>query len=255
MTELICIDKEKVKEELIKKNLFDLQKNLLRQRRVRMFVMSILLAALLLTIVYGTIENPITYTLSNIGNFFEHRVFFIVWAMVTGVAIQSSILALFRLEEYLQKTKYWFVILSVIFLVFTALIPALKDDFPFWHLVHTLFAGLHALFLLLSFVPFVNVVGKENPRLKTTIKIWLVIIWGGGILTLLLLGHSAIFELWFFMSLLIFLLYLSLVLFEEKIVKMSVAFLKDETNLNLMIEKIFVDLEKKDRLSIKKGYQ
>jgi hypothetical protein len=108
MVSSIEIDKEKVKEEYIEKNLFDLQKDLLRQRRIRMFVMSILLAALLVTVVYGTLENPLEYTLSNIGNFFDYRLFFIIWAIITGIAIQSSIVALFKLEEYVPKTKYLF---------------------------------------------------------------------------------------------------------------------------------------------------
>jgi hypothetical protein len=244
----IEIDKEKVKAEYIEKNLFDMQKDLLQQRRIRMFVMSVLLAALLVTVVYGTLENPLEYTLSNIGNFFDYRLFFIIWAIITGIAIQSSIIALFKLEEYVPKTKYWFVALAVIFLILTAIIPALKELYPFWHLIHTLFAGLHALFLSLSFVPFVNFIARENPRLVIITRVWLIIIWAGGVLSLVLLGHSAIFELWFFITLIIFLLYLSLVLFEEKIVKMSVSFLKDEPNLNYAIEKIFVDLEKKDKV-------
>jgi len=248
MNNTMEINREQVKAEWMSKNLFDMQKDLLKQRRIRMFVMSVLLAALLLTVVYGTLEDPFHYTLSNIGNFFDYRLFFIIWAIVTGIAIQSSILALFRLEKYVPKTKYWFVMASVLFLILTALVPALKDIYPFWHLIHTLFAGLHALFLLLSFVPFVNFLARENPRLHVIIRIWLIIIWVGGILSLILLGHSAIFELWFFVTLIIFLLYLSLVMFEEKIVKMSVAFLKDEDNLNYAIEKIFVDLEKQNKI-------
>jgi len=55
--------------------------------------------------------------------------------------------------------------------------------------------------------------------------------------------HSALFELWFFVSNIVFLLYLSLVLFEEKIIKMSVKLLMDEDNLNVAIEKIFVNLD------------
>lgn len=247
MSNSMDIDKEQVKKEWISKNLFELQKDLLKQRRIRMFVMSILLAALLLTVVYGTLEDPFQYTLSNIGNFFDYRIFFIVWAIVTGMAIQTSILALFQLEKYTPRTKYWFVVMSVLFLVLTALIPALKDIYPFWHLIHTLFAGLHAFFLLLSLVPFVNFLARENPRLQLVIRIWLCIIWIGGVLALILFQHSAIFELWFFVTLIIFLLYLSLVMFEEKIVKMSVSFLKDEDNLNYAIEKIFVDLEKQSK--------
>jgi len=242
---MITIDKEEVKSELIKKNLYDMQKDLLRQRRIRMFVMTMLLVSLIVTVIYGTLEDPIRYTLSNIGNFFDYRLFFIIWAILTGLAIQSALLALIRLEEYSNKQVYVCLILSVIFLVLTALVPAIRSLYPFWHTVHTLFAGLHALFLLLSMVPFVLNVAQENPCLKITVIIWLSVIWGGGILSLVVFGHSALFELWFFVTLIWFLLYLSLVLFEEKVVKMSNAFFKDEVNLNLAIEKIFVNLEKK----------
>ncbi|MDD2492754.1 MAG: hypothetical protein PHY83_02290, partial [Bacilli bacterium] len=62
--------------------------------------------------------------------------------------------------------------------------------------------------------------------------------------------NSGMFELWFFVTMIIFLLYLSLVLFEEKIVKMSVTFLKDECDLNIAIEKIYVNLEKDYELKL-----
>lgn len=241
------IDKEAVKQEWMDKNLWSMQKDLLKQRRIRIGVMSVLLLALVVTFVYGTLEDPFEYTFSNIGNFFTYRLFFILWAILTGIAIQSSILALFRLENYMDKMKIRFVVLSVFFLILTAIIPALKDIYPFWHLIHTLFAGLHALFLLLSFVPFTSYVARENPRLRKVILVWEVVIWGGGIFALALLGKSGLFEMWFFVTMIVFLLYLSLVLFEEQIVKMSVSFLKDEENLNLAIEKIFIDLEKNEK--------
>ena len=237
------IDRLKIKEEMITKNQYEMQKDLLKQRRLRIFVMSILLAALLLTVVYGTLENPFYYTFSNIGNFFDYRVFFIVWALVSGMAIQSAIIALYQLEGYQAKLKYWFVGLASGFLVLTALIPALKDIYPFWHWLHTACAVIHAFFMLLALNPFVNWVSRENPRLRSTLKIWQVIIWVGSLIPLLLFGKSGLFEMWFFVTVILFLLYLSLVLFEEKIVKMSVAFLKDEDNLNLAIEKIFVNLD------------
>ena len=65
------INYDLVIEELEKKNLYNIQKELTVQRKTRTFVMSLLLAALIFTFVYGTLENPFTYTLSNIGNFFQ----------------------------------------------------------------------------------------------------------------------------------------------------------------------------------------
>jgi hypothetical protein len=51
---------------------------------------------------------------------------------------------------------------------------------------------------------------------------------------------SGIFEIWCISSVTVFLLYLSLILYEENIVKKSVNLLKDEENLNIGIEKVFV---------------
>ncbi|MBU0996540.1 MAG: hypothetical protein KKE16_00680 [Firmicutes bacterium] len=222
-------------------SLRDLRLDLLKQRRTRILVMSVLLVALVSTSVFGTLENPLEYTLSNIGNFFSYRWLFIVWAMVTGISIQISVLALFRLEEYYKKISYVYVGISAAMLVLTAIVPALKDIYPFWQIVHTVFSGLHALFLLLAIAPFLKRTSDENPRLKQIINVWLIVIWGGGVLTMLILGKSAIFELWFFIGMILFLLYLLLVLFEEKIVKMSVTYMRDEPDLNLAIEKLFIN--------------
>ena len=62
--------------------------------------MSLLLAALLFTFVFGTLQNPIEYTFSKIGNRFDNRILFIVWALFTGFTIQFSSIQLFRLERY-----------------------------------------------------------------------------------------------------------------------------------------------------------
>lgn len=243
--ENLVIDKEKIKEELIQKNLYTLQKDLTKQRRLRTFIMGILLFALLLTVVYGTLENPLEYTLSKIGNYFDYRWLFIVWSIVAGIAIQSAILALYRMENYHAKHLYKFTIASAAFLIITALIPSLSQIYPFWHFLHTLFAIIYALFVFMTLNPFVFFVSKNNPRLRLFLKIWLCVIWIGGAFTLILFGNSGIFEMWFFITIIIFLLYLSLILFEEKIVKMSVAFLKDEKNLDEAIEKIYINLDEK----------
>ncbi|MBN2540877.1 MAG: hypothetical protein JXB08_05060 [Bacilli bacterium] len=238
-----AINYEKVKEELQQKNLYDIQKELTLQRKIRTGVMSLLLFALMFTLVFGMLEDPIIYTLSNIGNFFTYRIIFIVWAIIAGTSIEVAVLSLFRLEAYKSKYGRIFIYLAVLFLIATAIIPALKDDYPILHVIHTITSGLLALFLYLGLVPFARWISKENPRLQVVIAIWLGIIWIGSVLMIVLFWHSAMFELWFFVSNIAFLLYLSLVLFEEKIVKTSVKLLMDEENLNLAIEKIFVNLD------------
>jgi len=221
-----------------------IKRQLLRERRVRITVMSLLLAALLFTVLYGTLENPFEYTFSKIGNRFNNRILFIVWALFTGLTIQFSVIQLFRLERYSLSKAYKYIIISSSFLIFSALAPALDETYPIWTWVHIIAAGLFMVFLTLSIAPFMKFVSRENPRLREVIKIWTIVIWGGSIFWMILLGNTGIFELWGFGSVLVFLLYLSLTLFEERIVKQSVVLLKGEQDLNLGIESIFVNWEK-----------
>ncbi len=223
---------------------FFIQEHLLLERRIRITIMSLLLAALLFTTVFGTLEDPFQYTFSKIGNRFDHRILFIFWAIFTGAAIQMSVITLFKLEQYDVKLAYRFVVLGTVFLVITAIVPALAETYPLWTWVHIISAGLYGLFLSLGLAPFIFFVSKENPRLRLVIKVWAGVVWVGSFLWMFLLGNTGIFELWFFGSMIVFLLYLSLTLFEEKIVKRSVFLLKGEEDLNEGIEKIFIKRSK-----------
>ena len=247
------IDKEKIKQELEQKQFADIQESLYRERNKRMFIMTLLLSALIFTIIFGTMENPFQYTFSKIGNRFsvENRVLFIIWAAYTGFAIQSSILGLFSVEKYKNKFHVSFILIGTVFLLFTAAAPSL-DHLPFWTWVHLITAGLFALFITLGFTPFIIWVARQNPRLTRVIYIWLAVTWGGGIFWYFAFGNTGMFEIWFFTFFIIFLLYMSLTLFEEIIVKRSIILLKDEENLNLGIEKIFIKLEEKDTTKSKK---
>lgn len=240
---MIQINYNEVKADLEKKNLYDIQKDLTQSRRARTAVMTLLLISLLATIAYGMLEDPIINTLSNTGNFYTHRLYFIIWSIITGLSIQFTVVALFKLEKYVTKYGFYFIGISAALLVITAFVPALRDDYPTLHVIHTITSVLHALFLYLALVPFSLWVSKENPRLRTAIIIWQIVIWVGSIVMVILFRHSALFELWYFVTCIIFLLYLSLTLFEEAIIKKSVKLLTDEENLNIAIEKIFVNLD------------
>jgi len=218
----------------------EIQKKLLIERRTRITVMSFLLSALIFTIIYGTLENPFQYTFSKIGNRFDPslRVIFIVWASYTGFAIQASIIALFRLEEYKNRLHYIYIIVAVVFLVFTALAPSL-DHLPFWIWVHIITGMLFALFITMGFLPFMRWVARENIRLRRTVYVWFGISWGGSLSFAFILGNTGVFELFFFTTFIIFLLYLSLSLFEEQIIKRSVNLLNGVKDLNRGIDDIF----------------
>ena len=197
----------------------EILRDLYKQRRNRIIVMSLLLLTLLITVIYGTLENPFLYTLSNIGNFFNYRYIFILWAIVTGICIQASCVALYKLENFRHKRSYTFIVYASVFLILTAVIPALKDRFPFWHYVHTFTAFYYALFLILSLQPFTHHISRETPRLKTFIRNWEYVILGGSFLAIIIFRKSGIFEIWFIITITLFLLYLSIALYEEHIVK------------------------------------
>lgn len=218
-----------------------IQEQLNVERRTRISVMSFLLSALLFTVVYGTLYSPFTHTFSKIGNIFKPslRIVFIIWSSYTGFAIQSSIIALFRLENYQKKSAYIFIAVGVVFLILTAITPALPD-LPFWLWVHRITSVIFALCMTLGFYPYLRWISHENPRLRLYIIIWFVVIWGGSVSLMLIFGNTGLFELFFFATLIIFLLYLSLTLFEEQIIKRSVNLLKDKEDLNQGIEEIFI---------------
>lgn len=216
-----------------------IQEKLMVERRTRMTVMSVLLSALLFTVIYGTLYNPFTHTFSKIGNRFTPslRIVFIIWSSYTGFAIQSSIIALFKLENYQKKSAYTFIAIGVVFLIITAITPALPD-LPFWLWVHRITSVIFALCMTIGFYPFLRWISEENPRLRLYIIIWFGVIWGGSLSLMLIFGNTGLFELFFFATLIIFLLYLSMTLFEEQIIKRSVKLLRDKEDLNQGIEEI-----------------
>lgn len=236
--EELTINTENTEENL------KIKRQLSRERHSRILVMSLLLAALLFTVFFGTLENPVDYTFSKIGNRADHRILFIVWALFTGLTIQFSAIQLFRLEKFNFSKAYKYIIISTFFLVATALAPSMRELYPFWFYIHKVTAVLFFVFLALSLGPFLKYVSRENPRLRKVILWWTIIVIGGVIFWGLLYGNTGVFELWGFATMLIFLLYLSLTLFEEQIVKQSVKLLKGEQDLNLGIESIFINWDK-----------
>lgn len=231
---------QEIRNNQVTSDISEIQLKLLVERRTRITVISFLLSALIFTIIYGTLQDPFKYTFSKIGNRFdpELRVVFIVWASYTGFVIQLCILALFRLENYTKKLHYIFILIGVVFLVFTALAPSL-DHLPIWTWVHIITGVIFALFLTMGFLPFMRWVARENPRLRRAVYIWMSVIWGGSISFMFILGNTGVFEIFFFCTFIIFLLYLSLTLFEEQIIKRSVKLLRGVEDLNRGIEDIF----------------
>lgn len=221
-------------------NARDIQNRLLLERRTRITVMALLLSALIFTVVYGTMEDPFQYTFSKIGNRFDPslRVVFIVWSIYTGIAIQVSIIALFRLEEYKNRWGYRFILLGVIFLVITSAVPSL-DQWPLLQDMHVIAGVIFALFVTLGFVPFMRWVASENIRLRRSVYIWMIVTWVGSISMMLIFGNTGLFELFFFCTFIVFLLYITLSLFEEEVIKKSIVLLSGHEDINRGIDEIF----------------
>lgn len=221
-------------------NFNEIHERLLLERRTRITVMTLLLSALIFTAVYGTLEDPFRYTFSKIGNRFNPslRIVFIVWSAYTGAAIQTSILALFRLEEYNNKWAYRSILLSVFFLVITSALPSL-DEWPFLQDLHVVSGVIFAFFLTAGVLPFMRWVAVENIRLRQSVYIWLTVIWIGSISFMLIFGNTGLFELFFFCTFIIFLLYITLSLFEEEVIKKSIILLSGHEDVNRGIDDIF----------------
>ncbi|HKL47562.1 MAG TPA: hypothetical protein VJ878_02745 [Candidatus Izemoplasmatales bacterium] len=190
-------------------------------KRQRMFIISYLLFALILTIAFGTLEDPIRYTLSNIGNRFgwRARIMFIIWAVVSGSAIETAFIFIMKLVNYSDKKTRMFIGLTTTSIILTALIPALQKELPFWHTIHVITSILIAIFFLMALVPLVQHILTIIPDYKIFIYIWMFVIWAGSVLLLILYNLSAICEIWFFVSIMAFLIYLTFILYDQAMIE------------------------------------
>jgi putative effector of murein hydrolase LrgA (UPF0299 family) len=159
------------------------------------------------TWLFATNESPLKYTMSMIGNKFGYRLNFIIWGAVTGFLLMFYVLRLFVLKSFKDKRARRLLIWSLLFLMMTVLIPAV-DYLPVLNKLHTLAAIAFALSLMTSLYLFV----KHLQRLNKSSKSWsMAMFWitiGGSLLLHSLFGNTGIFELFFFFSLVVFLLFL-----------------------------------------------
>jgi hypothetical protein len=164
------------------------------------------------TLIFGTKENPWENTLSGIGNAFDHKLSFIIWGIVTGMAILYHSLYLFEKMDFSDKRARRYLISSQAFLLFTVLTPALKSVFPVWHFIHVMFSGLFALFLIIAIILFVNYLSKSNQKLSKTAFILLLSCVGVSILALFFMGLNGVVEILFFIGITVFLAVLGFIL-------------------------------------------
>lgn len=190
-------------------------------KRQRMFIISYLLFALVLTIAFGTLEDPFRYTLSNIGNRFGWgpRIMFIIWALISGTGIEISFIYIMKLINYSDRKTKVFIGLTSFSIIMTGLVPALKNEFPFWHNLHFITSGSIAIFFFFAIVPLMKNIIRIIPEYRRLIYIWMGVIWIGSITVLILFKWSAMFEIWFFVTIILFLIYLTFILYEKAILE------------------------------------
>ncbi len=168
----------------------------------------------LLALLFGLKESPFQYTFSMIGNWFDNKAIFIVWGMVTALLLLIAIIHIYQKTSFKDKRAYRFVYLSLLFLVLTVLTPTVYND-PWHHEIreralsfnaHGLFGVLFAVFLVVSLFLFSQYLSLINQKLSIKSVSWLLITVGGSLLFLFLFGMTGIFEIFFFVSLSIFLM-------------------------------------------------
>lgn len=164
------------------------------------------------TLIFGIKENPWENTLSGIGNSFNHRFSFIIWGIVTGMAILYYSFYIFEKMDFVNKKARRYMIASQIFLFLTVLTPAAKSIYPIWHFLHVIYSGLFGIFMVISILLFIQFLAKNNQRLSKTALALLISCIGVSIISLFIFGLNGVVEILFFIGISVFLAVLSIIL-------------------------------------------
>jgi len=165
-------------------------------------------------VIFAFKESPLNYTFSMIGNWFENRINFIIWGLITATLLLISIIHIFNKTKFENKQAHRLAKLSMLFLVLTVITPTANNEAIYSELegkmsfinLHGIFGFIFGLFLLISlflFSRYLSAINKET-SIKS-IRLLLITV-GGSILTLFIFGMTGIFELFFFLSLSVFLI-------------------------------------------------
>lgn len=161
------------------------------------------------TFLFATKESPFYYTLSMIGNSVEYRTGFIIWGVVTGLLLTFFIYRLYILKAFKHRKAKRLLIGSQLFLVLTVIIPAV-EDLPFLRKLHALMAVLFGLSLMASLYLFIRYLAEINEKISIRSTWMLFSIVGISVGLFFILGNTGVFELFFFLSLSVFLFLLKI---------------------------------------------
>ncbi|MEA2077692.1 MAG: hypothetical protein U9O95_06700 [Candidatus Marinimicrobia bacterium] len=189
----------------------------LKLRRERFWAIIFILIAVLATGIFGTLKNPFTNTFSKVGNYYGYRGLYIIWAITISFCLHTASFLLFKLTHYNKKWGYWALTMASFFLIITAIIPSIKEELFFLHVLHKWTTFFFVMSLVAALHPFFIWLGRKIPRLKILLRNWQLLIFTGSMTSLIIQGQTGIFELWFFLGLGTLLIYLCWILFTEKI--------------------------------------
>lgn len=189
--------------------------SLLTNERNRLLFFMIL--SILITVIYACLKDPFTYTFSKIGNYFGFRGLYIIWATIISFCFQYASLKLFNLTHYTKKFAIIASFFSSFFLIITAIIPSLKDQWYTLHVIHKWTTFFYVMSMITALHPFFVWLARSNPNLVKILRNWQLLILAGSISSLLIQGQTGIFELWFYFGLGTLLIYLTCTLYSIEI--------------------------------------
>jgi hypothetical protein len=167
----------------------------------------------LFTILFATEKSPFQYTLSMIGNWFDFddRVKFIIWGILTSTLLVIFIIHIFKKTRFKNERAYRFLYASGLLLMLSVLTPTITRQ-PIPKELRSLQLGFHEIFgllfaitLIISLYLFTRYLSSKEEEFSIKPLRALIITVGGSILVLTLFGMTGIFELFFFISLTVFL--------------------------------------------------
>jgi len=159
------------------------------------------------TILYGTMKDPIKYTLSKIGNYFPYKSNFILWGIITGLLLAGYVLYIYKKAGYEDKLSKRFLFLSYVFLIVTVFVPNIKETMEFLFYIHVVTSILFAACLLMSIILFMRHLYFKKSKIYS--KAFWAFIFSVGIPAAILIafgGLTGLAEIAFFVCISAFLL-------------------------------------------------
>ncbi|MDD3178147.1 MAG: hypothetical protein PHR26_01380 [Candidatus ainarchaeum sp.] len=158
------------------------------------------------TIIYATNKSPFDYTLSMIGNWFDYRINFIIWGIVTGILFTLFLINLFKKTNFNNKKSKKYAYLTGIYLILTVLTPIsiqepIDKALRVWHIdLHVVWSVLFAFSLITCLYMFSKYLKTTHKQISIRYSKYMIFTIFGSLLLLTLFGMTGIFELFFFIS-------------------------------------------------------